>query len=114
MTSSKRKYAFWPSRRTLKGCVSEFIHPGTWFQKTPFSCDAFTGFVWTIGQNDAKHLRFNQKTAPCGRALSVCGGPISLPCVKVEICQGAVAPEHTWVIPLLLAFALNVSVRGMA
>ena len=70
MTSSKRKYAFWPSRRTLKGCVSEFIHPGTWFQKTPFSCDAFTGFVWTIGQNDAKHLRFNQKTAPCGRALN--------------------------------------------
>ena len=70
MTWSKRSYASSPSKRTLKGCVCESFHPGNRFQKALFSGNAFTVFVWTIGQNDAKHLHWNQKASPCGRPLN--------------------------------------------
>ena len=53
------KYADSPSTWKWEGCVFGFLHPETRFQKS-----AFSGSVWTVGQNDAIPVRF------CKRALS--------------------------------------------
>ena len=45
---------FW---KVCKGGVFGFFHPETRFQKSAFSGAAFTGSMWMIGQNDAKHVR---------------------------------------------------------
>ena len=58
------KYADSPSTWERKGSVLGFFNPETRFQKS-----AFTGSMWTIGQNDAKHVRLHTKAFPCGWPL---------------------------------------------
>ena len=55
-----------PSIRSQTRAVFGFFR----FQKSAFSGSAFAGFVWTVGPNDAKHVRLHKKTFPCGRPLS--------------------------------------------
>ena len=71
MTSSIRKYAASPSKRSHKGSVFKSFHPGPRFKKRASSGSAFTGFVWTIGQNDAKRVCLYQKVFPCGWPLRI-------------------------------------------
>ena len=58
-----------PSIRSQTRAVFGFFHPETRFQKSAFSGSAFAGFVWTVGPNDAKHVRLHKKTFPCGWPL---------------------------------------------
>ena len=46
-----------PSTREQEGCVFGFFHPETRFQKS-----AFSGSMWTVGQNDMIHVRFRVDT----------------------------------------------------
>lgn len=57
MASFFGKYADSPSARKREGCVLGFFHAETRFQKR-----AFSGSVWRVGQNDAQHVRFSQKS----------------------------------------------------
>ena len=50
------KYADSLSTCKWEGCVFVFLHPETHSQK-----GAFSGSVWTVGQNDAIHVCFSQK-----------------------------------------------------
>ena len=68
-----------PSIRSQTRAVFGFFHPETWFQKSAFSGSAFAGFVWTVGPNDAKHVRLHKKTFPCGR-------PLKQVCVTTSVC----------------------------
>ena len=47
------------SARKREGCVFRFFHPVSRFQRSAFSGAAFTGSMWTIGQNDAKHVHLH-------------------------------------------------------
>ena len=67
-----RKYADWLSTREREGCIFRFFHLETRFQKSAFSGAAFSGSVWTVSQNDAKHVRFSNRAFSCGRPLSEC------------------------------------------
>ena len=40
------------------------------FKKSAFTGTAFTGFMWTMGQNDAKHVCLPTKALPCGWPLN--------------------------------------------
>ena len=55
------KYADLLSTRERKGSIFGFFHPETRFQKCLFTGAAFTGSMWTISQNNAKHV-FTQKS----------------------------------------------------
>ena len=58
------KYADCPNENTRGGSL-EFFHPETRFQNS-----AFTGSMWTIGQNNTKHLRLHTRVFPYGRPLT--------------------------------------------
>ena len=65
------KYADSLSTREHKGSVLGFPPPPeTRFQKSAFSGAAFTGSMWTVGQNDAKHVYLHRKVFPSGWPLS--------------------------------------------
>ena len=68
------KYADSLSTQKQEGCVFWFFHPETRFQKSAFSGAAFSGSVWTVGQNDAIHMRFRKRAFSSGQPLIMCGG----------------------------------------
>ena len=50
--------------------IFNWIHPGTWFQKSVFFGQRIHRSLWMVGPN-AQDLRFHQKkTSLCGRGLS--------------------------------------------
>ena len=71
-----------------------FPQPETCFQKSAFSCAAFSGSVWMVGQNDAIHVRFSKKK----KNLVVCMGPESeltpLPWVSEWVTQRHLSTVH--------------------
>ena len=46
-------------KQEREGYILGFFHPETRFQKSAFSGAAFSGSVWTVGQNDAIQERFH-------------------------------------------------------
>ena len=60
------KYADSTSTWEQVGCVFGFFYPETRFQKS-----AFSGSVWTVGQNDVIHVRFRKRAFSCGRPLNL-------------------------------------------
>ena len=52
--------------RCREGCFFGFFHPETRFQK-----GAFSGSMWTVGQNNAIHVRFGKREFSCGRPLKL-------------------------------------------
>ena len=47
-----------------------WIHPGTWFQKSAFSCNGSTGSAWTVCPDAQDLCGFTNKSALCGRGLN--------------------------------------------